>query len=105
MFGLAFARRSYAAHFARQFPNHKLADNGTPAGPGSAIVTPEIAIADAVAWYKGLVREGICEDTAGFIANSTAQRHASDPNRLELFLAVNFVNQLRVTAALLQFRR
>ncbi len=104
-FGLSFVRRSYAAHFATQFPNHKLADNGTPTPAGTTIVTPDIAKADAVAWYGGLVAEGICEDLPGFITNTTVNRHSSDPNRLELFLAVNLVNQLRVTAALLQFTR
>jgi phage tail sheath gpL-like len=104
-FGLAYMRRSYTANFARQFASHKLADNGTVVGPGSVTVTPAIAKADAVAWYGGMVRAGVAEDLAGFIENTTFQRHASDPNRLEGFLAVNLQNQLRVSATLFQFQR
>jgi phage tail sheath gpL-like len=105
MFALSYTRKSYVAHFNARFPNHKLADNGTPAPPGSAIVTPDIALADAVAWYQGLVDVGLCEDVEGFKTNTRAQRSSTDPNRLEMFLACNYVNQLRVTATMLQFRR
>jgi phage tail sheath gpL-like len=104
-FGLAYLRRSYTANFAIQFASHKLADDGTVVGPGSVTVTPAIAKADAVAWYSGMVRAGVGEDLAGFIENTTFQRSASDPNRLEGFLAVNLQNQLRVSATLFQFQR
>lgn len=104
-FGLAFLRRSYVAHFDTQFASHKLAANGTPIGPGSVTVTPEIAKADAVAWYSAQVTEGVAEDLAGFIDNTTFQIASADPNRLEGFLAVNLQNQLRVSATLIQFAR
>ncbi|MEO2003993.1 MAG: phage tail protein, partial [Candidatus Poribacteria bacterium] len=104
-FGLAYLRRSYTANFDRQFASHKLADDGTVVGPGSVTVTPEIAKADAVAWYGGMIRAGVAEDLDGFIENTTFERHASDPNRLEGFLAVNLQNQLRVSATLFQFQR
>jgi phage tail sheath gpL-like len=52
-----------------------------------------------------MVRAGVGEDLAGFIENTTFQRSASDPNRLEGFLAVNLQNQLRVSATLFQFQR
>jgi phage tail sheath gpL-like len=104
-FGLSYLRRSYTANFERQFATHKLADDGTVVGPGSVTVTPEIAKTDAVAWYGGMIRAGVAEDLAGFIENTTFERHASDPNRLEGFLAVNLQNQLRVSASLLQFQR
>jgi phage tail sheath gpL-like len=104
-FGLAYLRRSYTANFGIQFASHKLADDGTVVGPGSVTVTPAIAKADAVAWYGGMVRAGVAEDLAGFIENTTFQRSATDPNRLEGFLAVNLQNQLRVSATLFQFQR
>jgi phage tail sheath gpL-like len=104
-FGLAYLRRSYTANFGIQFASHKLADDGTVVGPGSVTVTPAIAKADAVAWYSGMVRAGVAEDLAGFIENTTFQRSATDPNRLEGFLAVNLQNQLRVSATLFQFQR
>jgi phage tail sheath gpL-like len=104
-FGLAFLRRSYVAHFDIQFASHKLAANGTPIGPGSVTVTPEIAKADAVAWYSAQVTEGVAEDLEGFKTNTTFQIASADPNRLEGFLAVNLQNQLRVSATLFQFAR
>lgn len=104
MFSTAFTRRSWVAHFAASFPAHKVADNGTPAPPGSAIVTPDMGKADAVAWYQGLIQQGIAEDLDGFVANTRVQRHATDQNRLEFFLAVNYVDPLYVTATLLQIQ-
>ncbi len=105
MFGLSFVRRSYVAFMERQYPNHKLAIDGTPIASGSPTVTPQIAKGEASGWYAGLVREGICEDLATFKAQSVFQISGTDPNRLEAFLAINFVNQLRVIAVKLQFKR
>lgn len=105
MFGLAYCRRSYVARFAARFPNHKLAPDGTPARPDSHIVTPQLILDDAAGWYRGLVEAGICTDVEGFIRDSTAEISDTDPNRVEIYLAVDLMNQLRVADAILQFRR
>lgn len=105
MFGTAYCRRDYQARFAERFPNHKIADDGAPMPPGSHIVTPRTALDDAIAWYSGLVAIGLCEDLAGFRRDAWARRSATDPNRLEIGLPVNLVNQLRVADARIELRR
>lgn len=105
IFGVSFCRKSYSARYAQRFPNHKIADDGTPTPPGSHTVTPTIALDDAIAWYGGLVAAGICEDLEGFRRDAWARRSANDPNRLEMGLPINLVNQLRVTDATIELRR
>ena len=102
---LSYFRKAWTTRVGLRFPRHKLAaDGGTPPSPGSSLVTPNTYKANAVAFYAELVTLGICEDEKGFAANSTFEINASDPNRLDVVLAPNFVNQLRVNATLLQFR-
>lgn len=102
---LSFFRKAYPDRIDTRFPRHKLAaDGGTPPAPGSALVTPTVYKAEAVAFYRELVEAGLCEDEAGFAANSTFEINSGDPNRIDVVLAPNFVNQLRVSATLVQFR-
>ena len=102
---ISYFRKAWTARVAERFPRHKLArDGGTPPAPGSKIVTPNSYKAEAVAFYAELVDKGICEDEAGFAANSTFEINASDPNRMDVILAPDFMNQLRVNATLIQFR-
>ncbi len=103
---LSFVRKSFVARFSARFPRSKLADDGggTPAG-GSALVTPSVAKAEAVAWYQELVTAELVQNLDGFKENSIFQVSGADPTRLETVLAVYLVNPLRVVAALNQFRR
>ncbi len=103
---LSFVRKSFVARFSQRFPRSKLANDGggTPSG-GSALVTPSVAKAEAVAWYAELVEAEIVQNMDGFKTNSIFQVSDTDPTRLETVLAIYLVNPLRVTAALNQFRR
>jgi len=105
MLSLSFYRKSLAARIANRFPRHKLAgDSGTPPSSGTALVTPKVFLAECVSHYQELVDAGIAEDLDGFAANSTVEIASGDPNRIDAVLAPNFVNQLRVSATLVQFR-
>lgn len=105
MLSLSFYRRSLAARIASRFPRHKLAsDSGTPPASGTALVTPKVFLAEVVSHYQELVEAGICEDLDGFASNSTVAIASGDVNRVDATLAPNFVNQLRVSASLVQFR-
>ena len=102
---ISYFRKAWTARVSERFPRHKLApDGGTPPAPGSKIVTPKSYKAQAVAFYAELVTKGLVTDEAGFAANSTFEINASDPNRMDVILAPDFINQLRVNATLLQFR-
>lgn len=103
---LSFVRKSFVARFSIRFPRSKLADDGggTPAG-GSALVTPSVAKAEAVAWYAELLELEIVQNMDGFKENSIFQVSGTDPTRLDTVLAIYLVSPLRVVAALNQFRR
>ena len=71
---------------------------------GRPIMTRKIANAFAISVYASWIERGLCEDMAGFKRDSLFERDGSDVNRLNMVLAVNLINQLRVTAAKLEFR-
>lgn len=87
-----------------KFPRHKLANDGTRFGAGQAIVTPKILKAELVAQYSGLEDLGMVENMDAFKTFLIVERDAVDPNRVNVLLPPDLVNQLRIFAALVQFR-
>jgi phage tail sheath gpL-like len=57
-----------------------------------------------VAQYAALEDQGIVENMDAFKAFLIVERDAVDPNRVNVLLPPDLVNQLRVFAALVQFR-
>ena len=87
-----------------KYPRHKLASDGTRFAAGSAIVTPAVIRGELIAEYKKMEYDGYVENAAAFAANLIVERPASDPNRLDVLYTPDYINQLRVFAALNQFR-
>lgn len=87
-----------------KYPRHKLADDGTQFGGGAAIVTPSVIRGELLAQYAAMEDEGLVENRKAFAANLIVERAANDPNRLNVLLPPDLVNQLRVFAVLAQFR-
>lgn len=87
-----------------KYPRHKLADDGTQFGAGAAIVTPSVIRGELLAQYAAMEDEGLVENRKAFAANLIVERAANDPNRLNVLLPPDLVNQLRVFAVLAQFR-
>jgi phage tail sheath gpL-like len=104
MFTAQYFNRFMRNRVSSKFPRHKLANDGTRFGAGQAIVTPAIIWAEMVAAYGELEELGLMENMAGFEENLIVERNAQDPNRVDVLLPPDFVNQLRVFAALTQFR-
>lgn len=96
--------RTYRQVLTSKFGRHKLADNGSRFGAGQAIVTPNIMRAEAVSIYEGLERDGLVENAEGFENALIVERNAGDPNRLDILLPPDLVNQLRILAVKVQFR-
>jgi phage tail sheath gpL-like len=101
---LAYIIRFLRQRILQKFPRHKLADDGTPFGFGQAIVTPRIIKAELVAAYSELISLGIAENMAAFKAFLIVERDANDPNRVNVLLPPDLVNQLRIFAMLVEFR-
>jgi len=101
---LAYIIRRLRSIITSKYPRHKLADDGTRFGAGQAIVTPSVIRGEMLAEYANLEEAGICENFKAFSANLIVERNADDPNRLDVLLPPDLVNQLRVFAVLAQFR-
>ena len=105
----ALATLIYIIRFLRirilqKFPRHKLANDGTPFGLGQAIVTPRIIRAELIAAYSELIEQGIAENMEAFKQFLVVERDPNDPNRVNVLLPPDLVNQLRIFAMLVEFR-
>ncbi|OFX01393.1 MAG: phage tail protein [Alphaproteobacteria bacterium RIFCSPHIGHO2_12_FULL_63_12] len=100
---LGYLRYSFRARFAQKFPRHKLASDGTNFGPGQAVITPKIAKAEAIALFMQWEAAGLVEGLAQFKDELVAERNATDPNRLDMLLPPDLVNQLIVVGAQIGF--
>lgn len=89
---------------AQKFPRVKLAPNGSRIGFGQALVTPNDVRAELVALFSEWEERGLVHDFTQFKQDLLVEINADDPNRLDVLLPPNLVNQLRITAIQLQFR-
>ena len=101
---MAYIIRRLKSVVTSKYPRCKLADDGTHYGPGQAIVTPSVIKSEIIAMYSRLETEGIVENAEAFAENLIVERNASDPNRVDVLLPPDLVNQLRIFATLVQFR-
>lgn len=104
LFTLMFIRHDWRDYVQRKYPRHKLADNGTRYGIGQAVVTPNVMKAEAIAKFREWEDLGLVENIDDFKANLVAERSVSDPNRIDMLLPPDLVNQLRIVANKIQFR-
>lgn len=104
LFNLMFQLRYLRTRITSKFPRMKLADNGTPFGAGSAIVTPNIVRAELISAYGDLETLGLAQDADVFTSELIVQRNALNPNRLDILFPTILIDQLRILAVLAQFR-
>lgn len=102
---LSFIRFDFVRRFTTAFPRHKLADAIGPVDQGQNVLTPGGAKAEAAAWYDGLVARAIVQDTKLFLEESLFEVSGTNPNRLDVLLAVRLVGQARTIATRTQFRQ
>ena len=101
---LAYVTRQLRSCITSKYPRHKLANDGTRFGAGQAVVTPSIIRAELIALYAKLEKKAIVENADLFAQYLIVERNADDPNRIDVLLPPDLVNQLRVFAVLNQFR-
>lgn len=101
---LAYIIRALRSCITSKYPRHKLASDGTRFGAGQAVVTPSIIRGELVAMYTKLEDKAIVENADLFAKYLVVERNADDPNRIDVLLPPDLVNQLRVFAVLAQFR-
>ena len=104
LFTLMFLRHDWADLIRRKYPRAKLADDGTRYGPGQVVVTPKLMAAEAINRFRDWEEMGLVESADQFKADLISERNLSDPNRLDMLLPPDLINQLRITANKIQFR-
>lgn len=87
-----------------KFARVKLVDNGTLISAGSNTVSPNVIRNEMIGAYDSLITSGVAENAPQFEANLIVERNQQDPNRLDVILPPDLVNQLRVFAVGVQFR-
>lgn len=100
---LSYQRFDFRTRFTLKFARSKLADDGTRFGPGQDVVTPKTARAELVAIFRSWEELGLVEGIDQFKRDLIVERNGSDPNRLDIQLPPDLINQLRVTAAQIAF--
>lgn len=103
LFTLSYIRWSVRTRLLLKYPRHKLANDGTRFGSGQAVVTPLIVKAELVSLFEEWENLALVEGSDQFAKDLIVIRNGSDPNRLDIRLPPDLVNQLRVTAIQIQF--
>ena len=103
VFTLSFLRASLRHRVATKFRRYKLANDGTRVGPGQRTATPSTVQADLIGLFRQWESAGLVEDADAFKEGLVVERNARDPNRLDILLTPDLVNQLRVFAAVISF--
>ena len=79
-------------------------NDGTRFGANQVVVTPAVGKAEAVGLFRQWEELGLVEDAEQFKRDLVVERDITDANRLNFLLPPDLINQLRVTAATIQFR-
>lgn len=88
----------------QKYPRHKLANDGTRFAAGQAIVTPAVIRGELLAEYAAMEEIGLVENAKAFAKYLIVERDSNNPNRVNVLLPPDLVNQLRIFALLNQFR-
>ena len=96
-------RFQWRARILQKYPRHKLAKDGTRADPGVALVTPSTIKSEAFAIFTLWEAAGYVEDFEQFQNEILVGINSNDPNRMDLRMGPNLVNQFRVLASQIQF--
>jgi phage tail sheath gpL-like len=101
---LLYLRYSWRVRIQTRYPRHKLANDGTRFGAGQLVMTPKLAKAEALGWFREMEGLGLVENFDAFKAALVVERDAQNANRLNVLIPPDLVNQLVVTATKVQFR-
>jgi len=104
MYQLMAITRSLKTFVTQTYPRHTLADDGTRAGPGTAVVTPRLIKGALVTHYEALERAGLVDDATAFAAGLSVLRHPTDRTRVDVLYTPILTSGLSVFAVLNQFR-
>jgi phage tail sheath gpL-like len=100
---LSYLRYSFKARMTSRYPRHKLAKDGTRFGPGQAVITPKVAKAECFNIFKEWELKGLVEGFDQFKNDLIVEINSSDPNRLDIRMSPDLINQLVVLGVQIQY--
>lgn len=100
---LSYLRFDFRNTILLKYPRHKLADDDTQYDEGQAVVTPKTIRGEAISKFRQWESAALVEGIDQFKNDLIVERSATDPNRLDVLLPPDLVNQFRVLAAQIQF--
>lgn len=100
---LAYLRYTLRTRIQTKFPRHKVANDGTRFGPGQAVVTPSVIKAECVALARQWENLGLVENVDAFVASLIVERNALDPNRIDIQMSPDLINQFIVAGVQIKF--
>lgn len=105
LFTLLEIRYQYKARMTTRFiiPRFKLASDSYPVQPGSYVVTPKTIKGEIIAFFGELKDIGLIEEIEQFINNLIVEIDSTNPNRVNVLLAPDLMNQFRALASKLQY--
>lgn len=98
-------RYQYKTRMVNRFiiPRMKLADDTFPVQPGTNVVTPRTVKQEIIALFTELQTNGLIENLADFVENLIVERDSADPNRVNVLLPPDLINQFRILATKISF--
>lgn len=100
---LSYLRFDFKATITSKYPRHKLANDGTRFAPGQAVVTPNVIKAEAIAKFRQWESKALVEGFDQFKNDLIVERNVDNPNRLDVLLPPDLVNQLIVLGVKIEF--
>jgi len=104
---LSYIRQTFNNFILARFPRHKLVDDGTPAGSGQPVVSPQDLKIAAIAWYDVLSSIAIVDPAQRdlFISDSVFTRDVTNRSRVNYVMPPTLVGQFYQLDGTIQFRR
>lgn len=103
IFTLSYITYSVRTMIQTKYPRSKLADDGIIYSPGQNVVTPKTMTAELTALAQQWADDAIVQNVPAFIAGLIVERNSINPNRLDILLTPNLMNQFMVAGVQIQF--
>jgi phage tail sheath gpL-like len=100
---LSYLRYDWRNYWLSKYPRHKLGKDGQQYGAGQPIMTPNTGYAEAVAWFKRKISQGLVEGLDQFKADLRVEINSQNPDRLDFLLSPDVINQLIVVGTQFKF--
>lgn len=100
---LSYLRFDLKARITSKYPRHKLASDGTRYAPGQAIVTPKVIKAEIINKFKEWEENGLVEGFDQFKTDLIVERNVDNPNRLDVMMPPDLMNQFIVMGVQIKF--